>query len=231
VREGSSAVELDGALKAVESPGRGSEGSVVYPSARPTRVPAVIRLYFVGHRNLIRLRNLLGALFDGFWLGVLGRQQLHAISETVFDKKGMYWTDEYNRQGLYDWERRMLESHFAECRKVLVAAAGGGRELLALRRQGMQADGFDCHLGLVRSANELLESEGMVPDVLRVTAGIGNALAPLLGRDRVEVGDSLIPNYAHYFTREELQAEMKEGGFELTFCDTRDYGHGVGVAV
>jgi hypothetical protein len=95
----------------------------------------------------------------------------------------------------------------------------------------MQADGFDCHLGLVRSANELLESEGMVPDVLRVTAGIGNALAPLLGWDRVEVGDSLIPNYAHYFTREELQAEMKEGGFELTFCDTRDYGHGVGVAV
>jgi hypothetical protein len=159
----------------------------------------------------------------------------------------------------------------------------------------MQADGFDCHLGLVRSANELLESEGMVPDVrvapydgcpdyeteydgaiigwgaytlirgrdrrirflrelreklkagspilvscfitprhlwlLRVTAGIGNALAPLLGRDRVEVGDSLIPNYAHYFTREELEGEMKEGGFELTFCDTRDYGHGVGVAV
>jgi hypothetical protein len=260
-----------------------AEGSVTDSSARPARVPAIVRLYFVGQRNLVRFRNLLDALFDGFWLGVLGRQQLYAISGAAFDKQRIYWTDEYNRQGLWGWEQRTLESHFAECSKLLVAAAGGGREVLALRRQGLEADGFDCHPSIVRFANEFLEREGMAPDIQlapydgcpdyekphdgaivgwgaytqirgrdrrirflkelrkrlkagspilvscfiaprnwsrRVTAVIGNGLARLLGRDPVEVGDSMIPNYVHLFTREELARELEDAGFRPTFFST-----------
>lgn len=48
----------------------------------------------------------------------------------------------------------MVDRDFKGCKKVLLAAAGGGREVIALRRCGIEIE-----------ANEFLEREGMVPDI------------------------------------------------------------------
>jgi hypothetical protein len=178
---------------------------------------------------------------------------------------------------------------------VLLGAAGGGRETLALRRLGIAVDAFESDARLIETANEFLKRQGMDPDVrrapwdhcpeaigeydgailgwaayshirgraarvaflrefrerlsdgapillsffttakdtryFRVTARIGNALGRVLGRERVEIGDSLMPNYSHYFTEARVREEMLAGGFELTLFRHSPYGHSIGRAV
>jgi hypothetical protein len=60
---------------------------------------------------------------------------------------------------------------------------------------------------------------------------VGNVLRRLLGRERLELGDDLEPEYVHYFTQEEIATELQEGGFKLVFYNSQPYGHAVGIAV
>jgi hypothetical protein len=64
------------------------------------------------------------------------------------------------------------------------------------------------------------------------SARIARALRRGLGRPgEVEVGDALRPNFVHFFTRPELEAELAAAGFALTAFAGRPYGHAVAVAV
>jgi len=63
-----------------------------------------------------------------------------------------------------------------------------------------------------------------------VTAAIGNALRRLLGREEIEPGDALEPEYVHYSTREEITGELRESGFKLEHYSEDQYGHAVGIA-
>jgi hypothetical protein len=233
-------------------------------------------------------------MYIGFWLGLLTRGQLHSIGERRYSRDQRYRTDEYNKAGLWDWEQSAFDAHFVDCTRVLLAAAGGGREVIALRRRGIEVEAFESDPDLVRYANRLLEREGMAPDIQRVPwddspdgaeecdgaivgwgaymhirgrerrilflrglrtrlvtgspilisfntrrddspyfrgiAVIGNVVAFLLRRSRVEIGDSLVPNYAHYFTKAQLESEMAAAGFELISFESLEYGHAVGRA-
>src|SRR5687767_10509407 len=225
----------------------------------------------------------------GIWLGILRREQLLAISERKYSQDQRYWTEDYNKAGLWSWESEVVDRHFAGRRRLLLAAAGGGREVIALRRRGIEVDAFESDPGLVHFANDLLEKEGMAPDVklapwdecpesdgtgegiivgwgaymhirgrekrvallrelrrrvapgspillsfstredrapfFRGIATIGNVLARVLRRKRIEVGDTLVPHFAHYFTRTELEAELAEAGFELVSFERVPYGY------
>jgi len=65
----------------------------------------------------------------------------------------------------------------------------------------------------------------------RTLAGVANAVRALLGRERVEVGDALVPNYVHHFTRREVESELRAGGFELVMTQSKPYPHAVARAV
>ena len=65
----------------------------------------------------------------------------------------------------------------------------------------------------------------------KAIAKIGNVLKRLLGRECLEVGDSLAPNYVHYFTEDEIANELLAGGFELKTYRKNQYGHAVGIAI
>jgi hypothetical protein len=103
--------------------------------------------------------KLMNGILGGLGLGLLSRSDLHAVSEIAYGRMGMYQDDEYNRGGLWTWEEHAIEAHFGGCRRILVAGAGGGREVLALRRRGLTADGFEAHPALIAYANELLARE------------------------------------------------------------------------
>ena len=63
---------------------------------------------------------------------------------------------------------------------------------------------------------------------LRNIASIGNMIRFLLRRDSLEMGDSLAPNYVHYFTESELTKELDNAGFDLIYFSSKSYGHAVG---
>jgi len=64
---------------------------------------------------------------------------------------------------------------------------------------------------------------------LRVAAGVANPLRRLLRREPVNVGDALMPNLVHFFTRTEVAAELADAGFDLLDFGSMDYGWAVGM--
>lgn len=100
-------------------------------------------------------------LNNGFWLGILDRKDFHDLDYYYFSKmqKG-YHVSEWNLQGLLDWEKRVIELWFQECRSIMLTGAGAGREVIALEKMGYHVDGFECNPDLVKSGNKILEQIG-----------------------------------------------------------------------
>lgn len=106
------------------------------------------------------------ACLDGFWLGVLSPRQIAVLDEAYYSGIAAYTAEDYNRQGLYSWEAAAAEKHFADRKHVVVTAAGGGREVLALARMGFEVTGFEVHPRLREFAVGLLATEGLAATVL-----------------------------------------------------------------
>jgi len=62
----------------------------------------------------------------------------------------------------------------------------------------------------------------------RVVAASANAVRRLRRRPLVEVGDLLVPNYVHSFTKTEVEDELGAGGFRLISCAQQPFGHAIG---
>jgi hypothetical protein len=105
--------------------------------------------------------NLFHALQTGFWLGVMGEKSLDYSDDLTYNKTKFYREDKYNLSGLYEWEKPMIQKHFTNAKTILVIAAGGGREVVALSRMGFEVDGYECNTNLVEYGNGLLQKNGI----------------------------------------------------------------------
>jgi hypothetical protein len=260
-------------------------------------VYSLLRASYIFVKLVINSHALLRGLFSGIWLGLLRHETLLKINRFYYSRTKKYKDFSYNKSGLWAWERAIIARYFRNCKRLLLIGAGGGREILALRRLGYEVDGFECNSELVGVANALLNEEGLSssvrfapPDmcpngkasrpiydglivgwgaymlirghdkrvaVLRkmraqvhagapllisffcrssktkqflVSTAVGNSLRRVLGRENIEVGDALEPEYVHYFTQEEITGELRDAGFMLEYYTEVPYGHAVGIA-
>lgn len=98
--------------------------------------------------------------FNGVWLGLTSADDLRALDERYYAGSDMYRTAEWNEQGLFGWEKELVERHFPGGGRVLIAACGGGREVLGLLEAGFDALGEEPHAELVRYAGGFLAERG-----------------------------------------------------------------------
>jgi hypothetical protein len=257
--------------------------------------PWQVRLYDSSRRAFDASVNAARAVFVGTWLGLLDRRSLHAADALYYRRARLYHDAQYNLGGLSPWEADVVERHFQGCRSVIVSAAGGGREVIALERRGLKAFAFECNPELIAVANELLSREGLTGRVvlaprdecptaiptcdgvivgwtsytlmqhrsirvrflrqlrahvpvgaplllsffmrrratrhLRLVAATANVFRFINRRERAELGDDLVPNFAHHFSEDELASEADAGGFRLTEVSREGYPHAVAHAV
>lgn len=116
-------------------------------------------------RTAGQVLGLIGGVADGVRLGLLKPETMFLRGQSTYGAQAFFQSEEHNRSGLHGWELRALEAHFSPCRRWLVAAAGCGREVLALRKLGYEADGFECHPDFVELANRLLVKDGFSASV------------------------------------------------------------------
>jgi hypothetical protein len=110
-------------------------------------------------------------LYDGVLPPILGYRRLQALTSLSYDRGGLYTTQTHNSSGLYAWEREAIGVLLSPRKRCMVLAAGGGRETIALLREGLEVDAWECSPRLREFGNSLLEKEGlrcriepMVPD-------------------------------------------------------------------
>jgi hypothetical protein len=139
-------------------------------AADERRLERTTRAYLRASR--LRRRALRGAnaIFDGVWLGLLEREHVDEMDAHYFATQGMYRDDAYNVAGLNDWEATAVRGHFPERGRIVVTAAGSGREVFGLLAMGFDAFGYEPNAELVAYGRELLEREGHDPDRLRLSA-------------------------------------------------------------
>jgi hypothetical protein len=239
---------------------------------------------------------LIEALYQGFWLGCLSANDLNAVTAHHFNRSQFYASADHNLSGLFPWEKSLLERYFRPGSRILVAAAGGGREVIALRKAGFNAEGFECSQSLVDAAGKIFGGLGesnyvqySPPDYVPAGSPIYSGLvvgwtgythiptrarrisflqalgqralpdSPVLlsfftqshdsredavihrtaqlcsfftrGRKDPEVGDRIsFARYVHAFTREELEAELDDSGFQLLdYRNAEDWGYAIGI--
>ena len=106
---------------------------------------------------LKKLTDFLDAISAGFWLGVMGEKSLEYSDELYYNRTKYYTEDKYNESGLFEWEKVMISKHFTKVRSILLIAAGGGREVIALSKMGFEIDSYECNPSLIEFGNDLLE--------------------------------------------------------------------------
>jgi hypothetical protein len=107
-----------------------------------------------------RVVGVVTAVHEGIWLGCLSADDLNAVTGKHFDESQFYASNAHNLSGFFDWEPPLLDRYFRRKSRILVAAAGAGRETLALRKVGFDAEGFECSLPLVRVSQEIFDQLG-----------------------------------------------------------------------
>lgn len=152
---------------------------------KPTVRSPLVRFYlWLGRRWMTFIRVLDGA-HSGMWLGVLSRAQLEAVDELHYHGSATYNGDAHNLRGLMDWEEAAISGYFGNSTRLLVLAAGGGREVLALERRGFQVDGFECNPTLVEFAGGFLPRQGVTGTVRLLPR---DTTPPAAGYDGVIMG-------------------------------------------
>jgi hypothetical protein len=113
-----------------------------------------------------RLGKLAEALHCGFWLGFLSADDLNALTAKRYGASQHLTSTDHVEGGFFDWEAPLIERYFRKGSRILVAAAGTGREILALRDAGFSADGFECNPLLLEAGRKLLEQLGQSHSVV-----------------------------------------------------------------
>jgi len=108
-----------------------------------------------------RVFNLSEAVMSGFWLGIMGEKSIDYADELAYSRTEFYREEKYNQSGLYDWEKKAIQKHFTYVKTILLIAAGGGREVLALSKMGFEVDSFECNTALIESGNKLLQKNNL----------------------------------------------------------------------
>lgn len=101
------------------------------------------------------------ALFEGFWMGLLPESVYDVISEKSYGAGTLYTNKDYLDSGFHFWEELAVRTWFAPGSRVLVASAGGGREIIALVRAGYRAAGFECSRAMVETGQRALAGRGV----------------------------------------------------------------------
>jgi SAM-dependent methyltransferase len=193
------------------------------PAPVPARAPLRVRAYVGASAVWNRAAALLQAVYEGVWLGVLRRADLHAIDQRFYDHNAAYHGDAHNLRGLFPWEVEAMEA-FDSCRRILVIGAGGGREVLALARLGREVEGYECNAALVAFAQDFLPRQGCATRVrLLPRDEVPAAGEPF---DGIIIGWSaytLIPGRAHRIRLlRRLRPLARPGGLLLLSFFTRE---------
>jgi 2-polyprenyl-3-methyl-5-hydroxy-6-metoxy-1,4-benzoquinol methylase len=128
----------------------------------------------------------LNAIHQGVWLGLFDNEKLQNVTNSYYEKRDFYRQSQYNNKGFFTWEEQSINAYFAECRHILVGAAGGGREVIALARSNYEVTAFECVPELVKAAENLIKTGNLSARIYyaepnRVPDGLGKFDGMILG--------------------------------------------------
>ncbi len=130
---------LRGSTKMAATAPSGQDAAVSY------RVPLWVKALLAVDRATLRLDSLRDGVRDELLLAWIRHEDRAGLTAAVYAEQGTYLPGGHRFQsGLFPWERRAFDLPiFPRSGRVLIGAAGAGRELVALEERGFSVVAFD----------------------------------------------------------------------------------------
>jgi len=121
------------------------------------RAPLWVRALLAWDRVAVRAQNAREGLLDELALAWIRPEDRADLTAVIYAKQGTYLPGGAQFQGgLFAWERRALDAPpFPRAGRVLLGAAGAGRELVALIERGFSVVAFDPCAPFAEAARRL----------------------------------------------------------------------------
>ncbi|WP_309601858.1 class I SAM-dependent methyltransferase [Sphingomonas sp.] len=122
------------------------------------------------------MRALPGAIRAAYslaWLRLLDHRDLDDLTMLSYaNSSGSGFASEaHNIAGLHAWEEATFREMLLGCLQVLVAGAGGGREMITLARMGHKVTGFDASDDLAEACRANLTTAGVTATMINAGPG------------------------------------------------------------
>jgi SAM-dependent methyltransferase len=122
--------------------------------------PRIVRNASASARIVRRFTSGISALHGGIWLGLMNDETLAQSTEEFYATNNVFLKTDHNLSGLYIWEQESVARHAPSSGRVLIPAAGAGREVIALASMGYEAVGYDPSPDLVEVGSRLIADTG-----------------------------------------------------------------------
>jgi len=131
------------------------------------------KVYRHSQRRVKSLPNWVRAAHSIFWLHLLGNRDLDDLTMASYStpSDSGFGSEAHNVGGLHSWEEDAFGEALAGRRRILVAGAGGGREMIALAKIGFEVTGFDASEDLIWACRENLRKAGVIAEILAASPG------------------------------------------------------------
>lgn len=154
----------------------------------PYRIPTWARALLAVDRVANRLSSAREGLRDELLLAFIAPEDRASLTAALYSRQRTYEPGGHRfESGLFPWEKRVLDaSLFPRSGRVLVGAAGAGRELVALLDRGFAVTAFDPCASFVDSARPLVLDKpaelfvASYDDLVEAAERRSGPLAPLL---------------------------------------------------
>lgn len=116
-------------------------------------------------RSLLAVDRVVAAALavrEEFLFAVCSTADRDAVGRVIYAKDALYLpSSDFYRAGLMDWETSLIsDPSFPRAGRILVGAAGAGREMRALHTLGYRTTGFDPSSVLVTAGRAMTEAAG-----------------------------------------------------------------------
>jgi hypothetical protein len=124
------------------------------------RVPLWVRAFLAADRLAARAANVREGLRDELFLALIPPSERADLTAALYAEQRTYLPGGHCFQsGLFAWEKRVFDSDlFPKSGRILLGAAGAGRELVALLDRGFRVVAFDPCEAFVNAARRVLAS-------------------------------------------------------------------------
>jgi hypothetical protein len=131
------------------------------------RVSFLVRCYLINSAIWFKMPEKIGQFWRAIWLGILDSASLNEITWFLYENASDFDNEEFNlHQGFWQWELEAIRKYFPSQGRILIAGAGGGREVIAMTGLGFDVTAFDFSDRLTKACCKNLETAGCKARIL-----------------------------------------------------------------
>jgi 2-polyprenyl-3-methyl-5-hydroxy-6-metoxy-1,4-benzoquinol methylase len=132
-----------------------------------------VRIFELSRKVVSNLPAWTRSVHSLSWLHVLNADDLDAVTMASYSNQAgaEFDSEEHNLGGLWSWEEAAFRQCLSERANVLIAGAGGGREMIALAKMGFNVFGFDASEDLTKACRDNLQEAGVPGEIVFAPPG------------------------------------------------------------